>query len=814
MKSTFRLVGFAVAVVLLAAGCASYDGEIPIDSALTEITYISPANQDGIQDVLELSVDIPRIEGLTIWSYRFTVTDSRGKVVYEAGEAKSPDVKGKAARTSLEIPKSISWNGKASDGTWVPDGEYSYRISAAGSKGQEGSTPSLPVVVDNTPPYLVLSVPYLTFSPNGDGRQDALPIYQTESSSEVLWEGHLLSSTGKTLATITWAGLAANFTWDGMDREGKPVPDGIYGYRIGSTDLAGNSFSLDLDDFTIDTSPSIISATTSQRYISPNKDGVLDDLSLTVASVKTTGITDWRLSIISSTGTELRTWTGASLPQTIRFDGNTDRGTRISDGEYFGQLIVNYANGDQPRTYSEKFISDTAPPSAVSSMSYQIFSPDGDGRRDTVAINRSSSLEAAWTSRILNASGSPVRSFEKVERLTPIVWDGRDNNGFPVADGSYFLETSSTDLGGNTFNSRTSAIVVDTRPTPVQLSVDSRGLSPNGDGTSDTLRFVPAPVVRDGISGWVFRISNTEDGSGWSMNGTSRDPVPLEIIWDGRDGDKPVKDGQYDVNLVVEYEKGNRSEAVLESTIIVDTEAPVLSVGLSPLPFSPDADGFNDLLTITPKVIDSNGISSWRINIKDPKGTPFYEIGRRGTPAAFTWNGLSTNGELVRSAEDYALSLEATDEFGNTGTVNSLIPIDILVIKEGNRYRISISSIYFKPFTADYRNIEPELARKNLETLDRLAVVLKKYGTYNIDLEGHAVRLLWADSNKWRTEESDILLPLSTERAEVIKDALVSRGIAASRMSTRGYGGTRPLVPHSDEINRWKNRRVEFLLVR
>lgn len=32
--------------------------------------------------------------------------------------------------------------------------------------------------------------------------------------------------------------------------------------------------------------------------------------------------------------------------------------------------------------------------------------------------------------------------------------------------------------------------------------------------------------------------------------------------------------------------------------------------------------------------------------------------------------------------------------------------------------------------------------------------------------------------------------------------------------TTIGYGGNRPIVPHSDLDNRWKNRRVEFILIK
>jgi flagellar motor protein MotB len=33
-------------------------------------------------------------------------------------------------------------------------------------------------------------------------------------------------------------------------------------------------------------------------------------------------------------------------------------------------------------------------------------------------------------------------------------------------------------------------------------------------------------------------------------------------------------------------------------------------------------------------------------------------------------------------------------------------------------------------------------------------------------------------------------------------------------MSVAGLGGSQPVVPHGDMVNRWKNRRVEFILIR
>ena len=98
-------------------------------------------------------------------------------------------------------------------------------------------------------------------------------------------------------------------------------------------------------------------------------------------------------------------------------------------------------------------------------------------------------------------------------------------------------------------------------------------------------------------------------------------------------------------------------------------------------------------------------------------------------------------------------------------------------MKDGNKLRISISSIYFTPNTPDFTSVEPELLKKNLQTIDRLSEILKKYSGYKINIEGNAVRVFWDDKKKWLEEEKTKLLPLSVKRAEVIRDALISKGI-------------------------------------
>jgi outer membrane protein OmpA-like peptidoglycan-associated protein len=47
-----------------------------------------------------------------------------------------------------------------------------------------------------------------------------------------------------------------------------------------------------------------------------------------------------------------------------------------------------------------------------------------------------------------------------------------------------------------------------------------------------------------------------------------------------------------------------------------------------------------------------------------------------------------------------------------------------------------------------------------------------------------------------------------------VVDYLVNLGVARSRLSPVGIGGARPLVPYEAHDDWWKNRRVEFILLK
>ena len=83
-------------------------------------------------------------------------------------------------------------------------------------------------------------------------------------------------------------------------------------------------------------------------------------------------------------------------------------------------------------------------------------------------------------------------------------------------------------------------------------------------------------------------------------------------------------------------------------------------------------------------------------------------------------------------------------------------------------------------------------------TLEKQAQWLNQYGSYKILIEGHA--------DERGTREYNFAL--GQRRAQTTRDYLVSKGIAASRLSTKSWGKEKP-VAVCDDISCWsQNRRA------
>ncbi len=99
---------------------------------------------------------------------------------------------------------------------------------------------------------------------------------------------------------------------------------------------------------------------------------------------------------------------------------------------------------------------------------------------------------------------------------------------------------------------------------------------------------------------------------------------------------------------------------------------------------------------------------------------------------------------------------------------------------------------------------EAKLQSAAFKDLDRIIQAMYDFPTLEILFEGHT-------DNQG---DAELNLKLSEDRVSIVKKYMISKGIAANRIKTKGWGQTRPIASNSTEDKRKLNRRVEFTIIK
>jgi outer membrane protein OmpA-like peptidoglycan-associated protein len=95
------------------------------------------------------------------------------------------------------------------------------------------------------------------------------------------------------------------------------------------------------------------------------------------------------------------------------------------------------------------------------------------------------------------------------------------------------------------------------------------------------------------------------------------------------------------------------------------------------------------------------------------------------------------------------------------------------------------------------------LSQGATKTIDDLAATLRAYPSSHVRVDGYTDGVGDGDANQ----------KLSEERARAIKEALISKGIAGSRIETMGSGPRRHVASDDSNRGRTLNRRSEVVLL-
>jgi peptidoglycan-associated lipoprotein len=106
----------------------------------------------------------------------------------------------------------------------------------------------------------------------------------------------------------------------------------------------------------------------------------------------------------------------------------------------------------------------------------------------------------------------------------------------------------------------------------------------------------------------------------------------------------------------------------------------------------------------------------------------------------------------------------------------------------------------FEKVFFDTDSSELDIASRGV--LDRNAAILQEHADVKVQVQGHADERGTVDYN----------LQLGNERANAVKDYLVSQGVAPARIAVISYGEEMPAASGHHESSWAQNRRAEFVV--
>lgn len=112
--------------------------------------------------------------------------------------------------------------------------------------------------------------------------------------------------------------------------------------------------------------------------------------------------------------------------------------------------------------------------------------------------------------------------------------------------------------------------------------------------------------------------------------------------------------------------------------------------------------------------------------------------------------------------------------------------------------RVTLNSVHFD---LD----RPTIRSESMPTLEKAAALLKAKRSWKIEVQGHMDNI---------GAEGDALRQvLADARAKAVAAWLTTHGVAASRVTAKGYGKTRPVADNDSDLGRAKNRRIELFRI-
>ena len=441
---------------------------------------------------------------------------------------------GEAITLKATVTADGTWSATATD---LPDGNYSWQVSATDAVGNIASSTAANFTLDST----VTNFTSTLVDANSDGLIKEAPSFTgtVEPGSTVTVTLTPAAANGEAIslkATVTAAGA-----WSATAAD---LPDGAYSWQVTATDTAGNSTSSTAASFTLDTT----APTLTGSLVDANADGTVNETPSFAGTVEP-----------GSTVTVMITGTGDQIipvNATVDAQGNwTASTTDLPDGNYSWSVAATDAAGNSKDIVGTGFTLDSAVTGFTSTLA-------DVGADDTVteAPSFTGTVEPGST---VTVTLTPATADGEAITLNAVVTEAGawSATAADLPDGNYSWNVTATDAAGNSLTSKTASFTLNSGVQAASFTLDEHLIADlvgaNADGIvanapSFTGTVEPGSTVTVMITGagdQIITLDAAVDASGnWTANAIN---LP-----------QPLPDGDYSWSVTAIDAEGNSTETM------------------------------------------------------------------------------------------------------------------------------------------------------------------------------------------------------------------------------------------------------------
>lgn len=435
----------------------------------------------------------------------------------------------------------------------------------------------------------------------GRGRtfvQSVFTVYDTTGS--VVFEQVTPLEKAKTIPSISY---------DGTDKDGNPLTDGVYIFTIVTTDNKNNKSSSDPFPLVVDNTPPEIRTV---RLIAGNVVVPSADDGVGIAINGTPELL-WEAYAVSADGTKTLVLSQKSEqpqdpPQTWEWKGTASSGAEVASGAYELEVRAQDGAGNSATLALDTKLIVSSEGALTLSSDLAAVSPNGDGVMDRAALTISGDealLESFESVQIVASVPQENGRTQKAavvdaESVTNLYFEGEDQFGLALEEGPYEVFVQAKTKGGDVYVTNRVPVAVDATAPKISFSVQTAPTPTPADeplyvGGEDRAQLVGTFSVDDPNAKTELRVLRGEEEVALRELPFSAQPAQFTIPADFQvaEGQEPV-DGLYTAFITSTDEAGNTAKYppvkvirdTEEKTLTVTTSAESLSANKNPITIS------------------------------------------------------------------------------------------------------------------------------------------------------------------------------------------------------------------------------------